>query len=173
MAGNATDGEAPPKRTSRPLLLMLPAVLLLGGGSFYAVYSGLVALPFLDQGGAEEAGEAGSEPSLGPGGGGRGAVESAYVALEPLVIALGPEASARHLKLAVEIETSPGERDAVAAVTPRIADVLNTFLRAIDESDIAEPHAMIRLRAQMLRRVRLVAPPGAVRDLLIQEFVLN
>jgi len=31
---------------------------------------------------------------------------------------------------------------------------------------------MERLRAQMLRRVKLVTPEGAVRDLLIQEFVL-
>jgi hypothetical protein len=32
---------------------------------------------------------------------------------------------------------------------------------------------MLRLRAQMLRRVQLVAPAGTVRDVLIQEFVLN
>jgi len=32
---------------------------------------------------------------------------------------------------------------------------------------------MERLRAQMLRRVQLVAPPQSVRDVLIQDFVLN
>ena len=56
---------------------------------------------------------------------------------------------------------------------PRINDVLNVYLRAVDERDFEVPRAMVRLRAQMLRRVQLVTPPGAVRDVLIQEFVLN
>ena len=56
---------------------------------------------------------------------------------------------------------------------PRVTDVLNGYLRAISLSELQEPTALIKLRAQMLRRVRLVAPPDSVRDLLFQEFVLN
>ena len=33
--------------------------------------------------------------------------------------------------------------------------------------------ALIRLRAQMLRRIQVVSGEGRVRDLLITEFVLN
>jgi len=170
----AEDGgaEAAPKSKSRMLLFAAPVALLLGGASFYAVYAGLVALPFLDPPAQETTAEAAAEEPFGPEGSSP-AETAAYVALDPLVITLGERAGSRHLKLTVQVETSAEGRDGVAAVKPRIADVLNTFLRAVDESDVAEPRAMIRLRAQMLRRVRLVTPPGAVRDLLIQEFVLN
>ena len=56
---------------------------------------------------------------------------------------------------------------------PRIVDVLNTYLRAVEVRDLEEPAAMARLRAQMLRRVQVVTGEGRVRDLLVTEFVLN
>ena len=75
--------------------------------------------------------------------------------------------------LLAHIQVEPGREADVTGVTPRIVDVLNTYLRAVDERDLEIPRSMLRLRAQMLRRVRLVSPPGAVRDVLIQQFVLN
>ena len=48
-----------------------------------------------------------------------------------------------------------------------------SYLRAIDTASIEDPHAMARLRAQMLRRIQIVVGEGRVRDLLITEFVLN
>lgn len=150
------------------LAAALVLALLLGGGAFYAVYSGMLALALPGVGQAERAGAAAALPSRAeafrPG---------AYVALEPLVVSLGPESAAKHLKVTLVIEVEPGRQGQVAAEQPRLVDVLNGFLRAVDERDLALPRSMERLRAQMLRRVQLVAPEGAVRDLLIQEFVLN
>ena len=179
MAEGETATPDAPKRRSRALMLALPAALLLGGGSFYAVYSGLLTLPGADaeKEGAEQTaadGAPSAPEALEPAGSETAAMTPpSFVALDTLVIALGPGAGARHLKVSVQLETDPALRDSVSALKPRFADVLNTFLRAVDTSDIAAPHAMIRLRAQMLRRVRLVAPPGAVRDLLIEQFVLS
>jgi len=161
------------KKGSKLILFAALAAVLLGGASFYAVHSGLVVLPFTaDAMPAQENAEQGGAPAPmlareedGP--------LPAFVALEPMVISLGPEAEAEHLKLRLEIEVAPEASDAVAALRPRIADVLNGFLRAVDERVLAEPRAMARLRAQMLRRVQLVTPQGATRDLLVQEFVLN
>ena len=93
--------------------------------------------------------------------------------LRELIISLGPNSQAKHLKLVMTIEVTNEAEEQVAALAPRIRDVLNTFLRAVDERDFEVPRAMARLRGQMLRRVQLVTPPGAVRDLLIQDFVLN
>jgi flagellar FliL protein len=56
---------------------------------------------------------------------------------------------------------------------PRVVDVLNGFLRAVDVTDLEDPAALLRLRAQMLRRVQIVTGEGAVRDLLVMEFVVN
>ena len=52
-------------------------------------------------------------------------------------------------------------------------DVLNIYLRALDPHELQEPAALLRLRAQMLRRVQIVTGPGMVNDLLVMEFVFN
>ena len=56
---------------------------------------------------------------------------------------------------------------------PRILDVLNGYLRAIAVSEIESPAGLVRLRAQLLRRIQIVTGEGRVRDLLVTEFVLN
>ena len=49
----------------------------------------------------------------------------------------------------------------------------NSYLRAVAITDLEDPSAMTRLRAQMLRRVQIVTGEGRVRDLLVTEFLLN
>ena len=67
----------------------------------------------------------------------------------------------------------PSYEDEVTKLTPRVLDVLNSYLRAVDIAVLSDPPALIKLRAQMLRRIQLVTGEGRVRDLLILEFVLN
>lgn len=178
-ANAGAEDQEPPKKKSKAMLFGLVGAVLLGGATFYGVFSGLVPLPFgaaPAEGKAEAQGEShalegnendevGIEHSDMP--------PAAYVPLEAMVISLGPEARSKHLKLVVSVEVKPEAEAEVTAAAPRILDVLNTFLRAVDERDFESPRAMLRLRAQMLRRVQLVTPQHAVRDLLIQEFVLN
>lgn len=170
------ETAAPRKGGGKLLLLAAPLAVLVGGATFYGVYSGLFPLPFANA--PEKQAEAGNavgqqdgtldlDPARAdqpvPG----------FLALEPIVVSLAPEATARHLKFQAVIEVDPARMSEVEAVRPRIVDVLNGFLRAVDAPVIERPAAMLRLRAQMLRRVQLVSPPGTVRDVLIQQFVLN
>ena len=169
--------ETPPKKKSKLLLIALVLALLLGGGAFYGVYSGMIPLPF---GGEPEVAEGEAGESEGDGDGKQAKKKDhvpidqvAFLPLDEMVISLGPDAKSRHLKMRLSIEVAPESLNDVTTMTPRILDVLNTFLRAVDERDFELPRGMLRLRAQMLRRVQLVTPQGAVRDVLIQEFVLN
>ena len=158
------DTGGKPARKGKLKLLLVACVLALvaGGGGFYAVYSGLLTLPFIG-GGEGERDSAMAE---------HGGESGAFVHLEPLIITLGPQSQSEHLRITLAIEVGPGREAEVEAVRPRVIDVLNGFLRAVDEREFEFPRSMERLRAQMLRRVKLVTPEGAVRDLLIQEFVL-
>ena len=171
------DGQGPRKRGAKTLLISLVLALLLGGGGFYAVYSGLVPLgggDHVDAAGKGKDGDmADAKARAKDDGADHHYDQPAFVALEPIVLSLGEEASSRHLRVGLTIEVVPGAEDSVTEAIPRINDVLNTFLRAVDQRDFEVPRAMMRLRAQMLRRVRLVSPPDTVRDLLFQEFVLN
>lgn len=161
MAEAALPQDAAPKKKSKlPLLIGVALFLLLGGGGFYAVYSGL-----LFGSAPAAAGEAGGSTD--------GMSEIAFVAIEPLVISIGDTAAARHLKFTSSLEVTRGTEEEVSALLPRILDVMNGYLRAVDPKDLEDPSALVRLRAQLLRRIQLVSGEGRVRDLLVTEFVLN
>ena len=97
----------------------------------------------------------------------------AFVAMDPIMISLAPGSSARHLRFAGQLEVTPEHVAEVAGLMPRVLDVLNTYLRAVEVRDLEAPASLARLRAQMLRRIQVVTGEGRVRDLLISEFVLN
>lgn len=151
--------EPPKKRSKKPLLIGLVLALVLGGGGFYATFSGLIL------GGAEEYAE--EEQVPGP------LTGIAFVPLETIVISLGPDSGSEHLRFTAQLEVADSAAADVTTLAPRILDVVNSYLRAIDTASIEDPHAMARLRAQMLRRIQVVTGEGRVRDLLITEFVLN
>lgn len=164
---NPIDGdqeEAPKKRGKTGLLIGIVLALALGAGGFYAVYSGLILGVDHATDIAADAHDGETLASLEP---------VAFVPLEPLVISLGNGERNRHLRFRAELEVVPGTQAEVTTLAPRVMDVLNSYLRAVDLSDLEDPAALINLRAQMLRRIQLVAGEGRVRDLLIIEFVLN
>ncbi len=140
----------------------LVAAMILGAGGFYATYSGMVSVKGASPG--QEKRQAAPE-SADPG--------VAFVALEPLVVSLAHSQTNRHLRFTAELEVAPSAEKEVKLLTPRVLDVLNGYLRAVDPRDIEDPASLARLRAQMLRRVQVVTGKGLVRDLLITEFVLN
>lgn len=149
--------EAPKKKSLLPLLIGLVLMLALGGGAFYAVYSGLLL-------GAHAQKPAAKAESSAP--------EVHFVALDPMVISLG-DSGLRHLRFSAQLEVDPAHLPEVDQLKPRVMDVLNGYLRAVSIEDLENPSALIRLRAQMLRRIQIVTGEGRVRDLLIIEFVLN
>ncbi len=166
---NAVVGETvedPPKKGKKGLLFGLIGAVLLGAGGFYATYSGLI----LGGGAAEHEAAASESSHSGEGVAGDSAV---FVTLPSLTISLGRFANSRHLRFSAAIEVAPGSEETVTNLSPRILDVLNTYLRAVSEVELEDPASMNRIRAQMLRRVQVVAGEENVRDLLITEFVLN
>lgn len=143
------------------LLFGLVGALAMGGAGFYAVYAGLLDLG----GGGAEAPQAEHAAAASS--------DVAFLAMDPIVISLPPGASARHLRFIGQLEVDPANQIEVTQLMPRILDVLNTYLRAVEVRDLEQPSALSRLRAQMLRRIQVVAGEGRVRDLLITEFILN
>ncbi len=152
--------DAPKKRSKKPLLLGLVLALVLGGGGFYATFAGLIL-------GGHDGGNPNAESIPGP------LTGIAFVPLDTIVVSLGRNSGSEHLRFTAQLEVVDSAAKDVTTLTPRILDVVNSYLRAIDTASIEDPHAMARLRAQMLRRIQVVTGEGRVRDLLITEFVLN
>ncbi|MGX0877462.1 flagellar FliL protein [Roseovarius sp. MBR-154] len=152
--------EAGRKRGKWPLVLGLGLALAGGGAGFYAASSGLLPL--------------GAPPSqLAEGAAAVDFGNVVFVPVEPLVISLSQDGVTRHLRFRAELEVDHAHEREVTRLMPRIVDVLNTYLRALSLADMEERAALLRLRAQMLRRVQIVAGAGRINDLLVMEFVLN
>ena len=157
----APDGDqtlAPKKKSKMPMIIGVVLALMLGGGGFYATVTGKIL------------GNAGDHP---PEATVAALPDIAFVPIEPLVISLGAAAQSRHLRFTAQLEVAGAHSADVALLQPRILDVLNGYLRAVEVAELEDPAALIRLRAQMLRRVQIVSGEGRVRDLLVTEFVLN
>ncbi|MEM6303410.1 MAG: flagellar basal body-associated FliL family protein [Pseudomonadota bacterium] len=160
MAELETDAEDPPKKSKLPLILGLLLALVGGGGGFYATWSGMVLAS--DSSKAEDTTQA---EDTGPG--------ITFVEVEPLVISLGATSAARHLRFRASLEVPDAHVENVTQILPRVTDVLNSYLRALDPGELEDRSALTRLRAQMLRRVQVVVGQNRVSDLLVLEFVLN
>jgi len=151
---------APKKKSKKPLVIGLVLALLLGGAGFYATWSGLILAP-ADEAHAEAEPEPGALPDI------------AFVPVDPLVITLGSGEAVRHLRFTSQIEVAGPHASEVQLLLPRIADVLNGYLRAVEVTELEDPAALVRIRAHLLLRIQIVTGEGRVRDLLVTEFVLN
>ncbi len=155
--------EAPKKGSKMPLIIGLVLALAGGGGGFFAVQSGIIGGSGDTKAEADKPAEEATPKELAV----------SFVALDPLVISLPATGGRDHLRFAAQLEVPPSYVAEIEAIKPRIVDVLNGYLRAVELAELEDPTALMRLRGQMLRRVQVVAGEGRVSDLLIMEFVLS
>ena len=144
-----------------PLLFGVILATMGGGGGFWAVTSG----PFAPEVPVNEI--ASEEEDATP------PTDVAFIELETLIITLGAEQSNQNLIFTAALEVEPQHLEEVAQLTPRVLDVLNSYLRVIAVSELSEPTSLARLRAQMLRRIQVVTGTGRVHDLLVTQFLVN
>ncbi len=153
----------PKTKSKMPLILGVVLAILGGGGGFFAVKMGLIGgQAAVDAPVEEMAGDL-----LAP------LPPVAFLALDPLIVNMPNQSGRQFLRFTAQLEVPPQYLVEVEAVKPRIVDVLNGYLRAVEIADLENPAVLLRLRAQMLRRVQVVTGEGRVSDLLIMEFVLN
>jgi flagellar FliL protein len=156
MAEPEDSPEVAPRKSRKGLILMAFLTLATTGAGFAAGFVGLVHLP---AGGGES--HAGSAPQV------------AFVAVDPVIISVSGMDGVSHLRFAAQIEVDPAHRAEVEGLKPRVLDIFNSYLRAVDPSLFSERAALVKVRAQLLRRIQLILGPDRARDLLVTEFVLN
>ncbi len=168
MTDATVPDQKPAKKTSKlPMIIGLVLALAGGGGGFFAVSSGLL----FGGGDHGEAADAHAEEDTGAPS--EPLPDISFVSLPQLVVSLGPGSHSEHLMFRADLEVPKDKVADVESILPRVVDVLNSYLRALEPRDIEGPSSLVKLRAQMLRRIQLVAGQDRVRDLLVMEFVLN
>lgn len=144
----------------RGTLIGLTLALLAGIGGFYAAWSGMIISQEPDV----------ATPKQSPS---DALAKIAYVDVNPVVISLPVSNNVEHLRFRASLEVPAKAKEDVVHLLPRITDVFNSYLRAVEPEDFSEPSALVKLRGQLLRRIQVVAGPENINDLLVMEFVLN
>ena len=162
MAEEEAPEADPQKKSKMPLIIGLVLALAGGGGGFYATWSGLIL-----GGGGDSHAETEKEEITDP------FADIAFVEIEPMVISVDAQPERRLLRFRAQLEVPKSYQDDVTKLLPRVVDVLNSYLRALEVADLEDQAALTRLRAQMLRRVQVVTGQDRVNDFLIMEFVLT
>ena len=134
-ADEDTAEEKPAKGGALGLVLGLVLAVAGGAGAFFFFYGGLSSDA---ETGEDKPYATNPEPAH-------------FVLLDPIVIPLGHSSTNRKLRFQGHLEILESQISRIKALSPRILDVLNTYLR----------------------RIQVVTDETAVRDLLITEFIIN
>lgn len=159
MAETTTDlEEEAPKGSSKMGMIIGVVLALVGGGGAFVFTSGML-------GGGEKEAET-VKPAAK-------VKDVAFIELEPMTVSIGDPAQKRFLRFRANLEVGTSNKSDVEKLKPRVVDVLNTYLRSVTLKDVEDPSSLLKLRAQMRRRIDLVVGEGYVHDLLVMEFVVN
>lgn len=186
------EGAAPKKKKLPLLFIIVPAALLvLGGGGGAAFFLMQPKAEAAEDGhGAEKKG--GHDKKADKKGGGHGGGGDAAADPSLGVIAEGPDgvtfftlpdmvvniqaADGRptYLKLKLTLETKDAHvAEQLQGEMPRMQDMFQAFLRELRPEDLAGSAGTFQLRAEILRRVNLLAAPGKVDAVLIEEMLVQ
>ncbi|HLI13178.1 MAG TPA: flagellar basal body-associated FliL family protein [Alphaproteobacteria bacterium] len=140
------------------LFIILPLVLLLGGGAvayLLGVFTPKAAAP------AAEA-TASVQPAV-------------FYNLPDLLVNLNSDSRRTHfLKLSIAFELQSNEdAQTIQAVVPRIVDSFQVYLRELRIEDLQGAAGLQRLREELLLRVNAAAKPVKVKDVLFKEMLVQ
>ncbi|MBN8551942.1 MAG: flagellar basal body-associated FliL family protein [Caulobacterales bacterium] len=187
--GAEGEAEVAPKKKKLPLFVLIgaAAVLVLGGGGAAAFF--LFMQPSsADEAPADHAPEKKKEGGGGHGGGGETAADPAvvgtiregpdgvtFLTLPDMVVNIqSADGRPTFLKLTLTLEMHSAElAHHLQAESPRVNDMLQTFLRELRPEDLAGSAGSYQLRQEILRRVNLVAAPEEVDAVLIEEMLIQ
>ncbi|CAN5331650.1 flagellar basal body-associated FliL family protein [soil metagenome] len=186
----AVEGEAPAKKKP-PMMIIIAAaaaVVLIGGG----VTTFLLLKPKPDAHAEkghekpkkkekkEEKGGHGEAKEGGPPAAGAPVIKEGpdgvvFYTLPDIVVNMqAADGHSTFLKLKLTFEL-PDEETAenLTPNLPRLQDMFQTFLRELRPEDLNGSQGSYQLRAELLRRVNLVAAPSKVNAVLIEEMLIN
>ena len=192
--GEGGEGEGAPAKKKLPLLfIIIPAALVVLGGGGAAAFFLMKPKPAEAEAGAEhgkaEKKDAKAEKKGGDHGGGgkEGEADPAagtiaagpdgvtFYTLPDLIVNIqSPDGRPTVLKLKLTLEMKDAELAThLQGETPRMQDMFQGFLRELRPEDMAGSAGVYQLKVEILRRVNLIAAPGKVDAVLIEEMLVQ
>lgn len=158
---DAAGGEASPRlRVRTPgkhIVLFALAITFMLALSTTAIRSGRLALPTPDFASGDTNG-------------------ALYSAPQEFLVDLSPDSTGRSAFLKLNLRLLAENKAALAEIEkmkPQIRERVMFFLRELSSEDFAGTEASARLKAELLKRVRLPVSDGAVADVAIENIVIQ
>jgi flagellar FliL protein len=161
----AAEGEKPPKKKGKLLLIAVPVLLLAVGAGLW--FSGIIPSML------------GSKPKVAK-------VDSskpAVAAVAPPVYVDVPEIIANlnvsgkrpsYMKLHAKLEiASKTDEAAVTTAMPRIQDLFQTYLRDMRPEELRGSEGSYRLREELIDRATTAAAPARITNVLFVEMIIE
>jgi len=190
------EGDAPKKKKLPLLFIIAPiALLVLGGGggaAFFLMQPKADAAAGADAHGAEKKGGGHGKKDEKKGGGGHGGGAEGEADPSLGKISEGPDGVTFYtlpdmtanvqaadgrptfvkLKLTLEMQDA-AVAEHLQTEAPRMRDMFQGFLRELRPEEMQGSAATFQLKAELLRRVNLIAAPGKVDAVLIEEMLVQ
>lgn len=187
------EGAKPKKKIPMLFVIIGAAVVLLGGGggaAFFLLQPKPAAAEGEDGHGAEKGGDHGKAEKKGGGDHGGGGDAEAdptlgvikegpdgvtfYTLPDMVVNVQAADGRPTFLKLKLTLETHDADvAHTLQGEIPRLQDMFQGFLREVRPEELEGSAGTYQLRAEILRRVNLIAAPGKVDAVLIEEMLVQ
>lgn len=158
-----TPDTMPEKNGKKGFFIALILALIAGGAGFFVTFSGLIPLGEENQDHTTEQ----EDMVL------KAVGNAVYVPLDPLIVNIRSSSKYQLLRFVGQLEVKPEHFSDIVQLKPRIMDVMNTYLNALEAARFEDPIALIKLRSQILRRLQIITGKNRIEDLLIMEFILQ
>ncbi len=162
-AAPADGADAPKKKLSgkKLLIILIPVLLLLAGGGA-AFFLGFI-------GGKEpEVEEAAEQPPPPP-------PPSIIYPMPDILVNLNtaPTARGAFVKLTSTIDLVEEDVTLFEDALPRVIDTMITYMRELRPDDLRGSVGLVRLREELLVRIKISAAPARVNDVLFREILVQ
>ena len=174
----AEDGEEDGQKTEvekqgfvKKLLGNKKLLLIAGGGALVLLLGLGAGLYFFVFAGSDEPVKTASGipemPAVPP--------QVAYYDIPDLIVNIqSADGNPVYLKLSLSLELyTPEEKAGIQALTPRIVDQFQGYLRELRPDDLKGSAGIMRVKEELMRRTNVAAAPYKVRDVLLKEMIIQ
>jgi flagellar protein FliL len=170
-----TDGDAPvdgEKKGFVKKILGNKKLMIIAAAALVVLLAGIAAalyfFVFAKNGTAEQSASTEMQfPATPP--------QVAYFKLDEIIVNIqGTDGNPVYLKLVVSLELYSAEETAgIQALKARIVDQYLGYLRELRPDDLKGSAGVMRIKEELLRRTNVAAAPYKVRDVLLNEMILQ
>jgi flagellar FliL protein len=144
------------------VIILVAAVLVLGGGGFLAYTKFLAHPPAAEEVAGQETKKE-AESVIGE-----------MLVMEPFVVNLADPKGKRYLKVKIELELANKEAvDKATKASPKLRDMVIMMLTSLGFEEIMTPEGKIRVRDELLIRFNEILQPDHIKNIYFTEFVVQ